>query len=226
MTTKNLGISKNISNTADNIIYRIDESVIPMANKEPIGSVSLEQLSRGISTPSVQSALDNLSSMVFTDVGGVAINTTGVSPAGSQQTTRATFSGTVNIRNPLGDIQATSSTTRTVNILGVYVNLLQGETADHVATKFADALTNLSTKQIAVDVVQQNTTSPTIVDFRHMDYSNHNFSKIYINGITVTFSVLSPAKYGYGDWFKIGQEDKTLGGNSSTITFHYYQRLS
>ena len=224
--SKSLGLSNNYSNTADAIEYRTDSKVIALANKNPVGALTLDQMARGFTSSNVQSAIDDLSSMSFMDVGGVQINTTGVSPAGVQQTTRATFSGAVAIEDPLSDVSATSSSTRIVNILGVSITLDQGETADHVATKFADALQIYSTKGIAVDTVQQNTTVPTIVDFRHLDYYNHYFDSIYINGITISFTILSPAKYGYGDWFKIGQEDKTFGDSSSTISFHYYQRLS
>ena len=224
--SKSLGLSNNYSNTADAIEYRTDGKVIALANKNPVGALTLDQMSRGFTSSNVQSAIDDLSSMSFMDVGGIQINTTGTSPAGVQQTTRATFSGVDAIQDPLSDVLPTSSTTRIVNILGMNVTLDQGETADHVATKFADALQVYSTNGVAVDTVQQNTTTPTIVDFRHLDYYNHYFDTIYVNGITVTFTILSPAKYGYGDWFKIGQEDKTFGDSSSTVTFHYYQRLS
>ena len=224
--SKSLGLSNNYSNTADAIEYRTDSKVIALANKNPVGALTLDQMARGFTSSNVQSAIDDLSSMCFMDVGGIQINTTGVSPAGVQQTTRATFSGTVSIEDPLSDVSATSSSTRIINILGVSITLDQGETADHVATKFADALQVYSTKGIAVDTVQQNTTVPTIVDFRHLDYYNHYFDSIYINGITISFTILSPAKYGYGDWFKIGQEDKTFGDSSTTVSFHYYQRLS
>lgn len=223
---KSLEISNNVTNEADGLIYRPDAEVITMANKNPIGSVTLDQISRGFENPSVQSAIDNLSSLVFMDIGAVQINTTGVSPAGVQQTTRSTFSGVVNINNPLSSSPPGTDKTRIVNILGMNITLEQGETADHVATKFTDALKIYSTKGIAVDTVQQNTSTPTIVDFRHLDYSNHYYDDIYVNGITVKFETLSPAKYGYGDWFKIGQEDKTLGGAKSAVTLHYYQRLS
>lgn len=224
--SKSLGLSNNYSNTADAIEYRTDSKVIALANKNPVGALTLDQMARGFTSSNVQSAIDDLSSMCFMDVGGVQINTTGISPAGVQQTTRATFSGTVSIEDPLSDVSATSSSTRIINILGVNITLDQGETADHVATKFADALQIYSQNGIAVDTVQQNTTTPTIVDFRHLDYYNHYFDSIYINGITISFTILSPAKYGYGDWFKIGQEDKTFGDASSTVSFHYYQRLS
>lgn len=224
--SKSLSLSSNYSNTADAIEYRVDSKVISLVSKNPIGALTLDQIARGYDTPSVQSALDNLSSMPWIDIGGVQTNTTGISPAGVQQTTRATFSGTVSIADPLSDETPTSTTTRIVSILGMNITIEQGETADSVATKFADELATYVTNGIALNSSQQNTTTPTIVDFEHIDYYNHYFDSVYVNGITVEFKILSPAKYGYGDWMKIGQEDKTFGDSSTTISLHYYQRLS
>lgn len=219
--SKSLSLSSNYLGTADGIDYRTDPKVISIAAVNPIGAVTLDQIARGVNTPNVQSAIDDLSSIAFTDVGGIQTNVTGISPAGVQQTTRATFSGVVNIQDPLYQVQPSS---RIVTILGIPVTIDQGETADDVATKFSTSLQTYATNGIAVSNVTQNTSSPILVDFTHLDSYNHYYDSVSINGITVDFTILSPAKYGYGDWLAIGQEDKTFSDN--TVTFHYFQRLS
>ena len=222
--SKALGISNNISNTADAIIYTVDTSVPVIANKNPIGAVSIDQIAKGFSNPSVQSAIEDIAAVSIQDIGTIVTNVTGTSPAGLQQTTRATFSGVVVIADPLSSDPITSTSSRIVEFLGIPITLIQGEDSDAIATKFSTALQVYATNSIGVDSVEQNQTTPSIIDFEHSDYNNHNYATEYNNGITVTYTVLSPAKYGYGNWLQIGQEDKTLG--SSTVTFHYFQRES
>ena len=170
----------------------------------------------GVWYPNIQAAIDDVRAMIPSDVGEVVTNVTGISPGKTQQITRAVFSGVVKLEDETSE--------EIVEILGVAVKLKNGDTAEIAAAKWLNILESMAADKIAIAAVFSSASTQNIVDITHLDYQNHTFETFKWNGITVNFSVLSPAKQGYGSWNFLGSEDKVFASN--TVRFHYFQRIS
>lgn len=215
--TKTREGAKVPSREANYLQFELDPEDISVGDQVPYGSVTLKQTQHGVWYPNIQAAIDDVRAMVPSDIGEVVTNVTGVIPGKSQQITRAAFSGVVKL-------EAGGTSEQIVEILGVPVKLKNGDTAELAAAKWLAVLESMVADKIAIAGVLSSASTQNIVDITHMDYQNHTFETFKWNGIVVNFSVLSPAKQGYGSWNLLGSEDKVFASN--TVRFHYFQRIS
>lgn len=214
--TKTREGAKVPSREANYLEFELDSSDISVGNKVPYGSTTLKQTEKGVWYPNIQAAIDDVRAMMPSNLNEVYSCTDGISPAPAKQLTRVNFTGVC---------QMTADTPDTIlEILGVPIQMVDGETAAQVAIKFTAKVEALVADNIAVDKVLNSSSSQNIVDITHIDYQNHKFEDITWNGITVSFSVLSPAKAGYGAWALMGSEDKTF--DSTVVRFYYFQRTA
>lgn len=214
--TKTREGAKVSSREANYLQFELDPEDISVGDQVPYGSVTLKQTQHGVWYPNIQAAIDDVRAMIPSDVGEVVTNVTGISPGKTQQITRAVFSGVVKLEDEV--------TEEIVEILGVAVKLKNGDTAEIAAAKWLNILESMVADKVAIAAVFSSASTQNIVDITHLDYQNHTFETFKWNGITVNFSVLSPAKQGYGSWNFLGSEDKVFASN--TVRFHYFQRIS
>lgn len=214
--TKTREGAKVPSREANYLQFELDPEDISVGDQVPYGSVTLKQTQHGVWYPNIQAAIDDVRAMIPSDVGEVVTNVTGISPGKTQQITRAVFSGVVKLEDETSE--------EIVEILGVAVKLKNGDTAEIAAAKWLNILESMVADKIAIATVFSSASTQNIVDITHLDYQNHTFETFKWNGITVNFSVLSPAKQGYGSWNFLGSEDKVFASN--TVRFHYFQRIS
>ncbi|HFG0932042.1 baseplate wedge subunit and tail pin [Klebsiella phage EI] len=214
--TKTREGAKVPSREANYLQFELDPEDISVGDQVPYGSVTLKQTQHGVWYPNIQAAIDDVRAMIPSDVGEVVTNVTGISPGKTQQITRAVFSGVVKLEDETSE--------EIVEILGVAVKLKNGDTAEIAAAKWLNILESMVADKIAIAAVFSSASTQNIVDITHLDYQNHTFETFKWNGITVNFSVLSPAKQGYGSWNFLGSEDKVFASN--TVRFHYFQRIS
>lgn len=200
--------------------YRIDPQNIAVGNKAPIGSLTFEQMDLGVWYPNTEAAINDLMSLQSAEIGTIICNDTGISPQPAQQITRATFSGVVSLE-PKEDGSVGDPVI--IHILGLPIRIANGDDFAAVATRWYDKVKELEAVGKVVQQVTQSPATPQYVDIIHLDYQNHNFETYKKYGLTVEFTVTSPAKAGYGQWDAIGNESKTFGAN--TFTFHYFRRM-
>ncbi|QOI66656.1 hypothetical protein [Erwinia phage FBB1] len=219
--TKTREGAKVSSRNADAIEYRQNLNNPLVGDTNDIGGIGNEQIEKGIWYPNVQSALEDLSSLILGNIGDVDINTTGTSPQGVQQLGNVKFSGTVAFIT-----EQTETTSKIVEIMGIPVTLESGETADQVAVKFVNAVKPYINDNKLFAQIEQMSSDPTTVEFRHIDYRDHTYTNQKMYGIEANFTLSSPARKGVGTWIKLGQEAKTFEGADDPVTLHYFKRLA
>lgn len=218
--TKTREGAKNFSRLTSHSQYIPDPLNIAVGNKAPIGSITFEQMEAGVDYSNAEAAINDLMSLFTKEIGEVICNTTGVSPQPEQQITRATFSGVIALESPE---TGGSPVPVIMNILGIPIQVANGDDAAAVATRWYLKVKELEAVGKVVQSVTQSSATPQFVDMVHLDYQNHTFNTFKLNGLTVDFTVTSPAKAGYGMWDAIGSESKTFGTNE--YTFHYFRRM-
>lgn len=226
ISTKTREGAKASSRKADYLEFRqhpaqSDNPVV--GNTNDLGGISTEQTTDGVWYPTVQAAIEDLSSMLQGNVGDVVINISGINPAGVQQLGTVTFTGTINIiqsdiDNPVNE--------RIIEVLGFPITVEQGETGDQVAVKFAAAVEPYILQSKVFAQCEQSSSDPTVVEFRHIDYRDHTYESTKKYGMQIDVVMTSPARKGIGAWTKLGQEAKTFEGADDPVTLHYFQRIS
>ncbi|WCZ66398.1 hypothetical protein [Yersinia phage MHG19] len=222
MISKTREGARVISREADYLEYRQSGGPV-VAGKQQLGSLTASQSSRGVMHPTVQSAIDDLASFVFTDINGVVMNTDGESPQGVQQVSQITITGTVEAPETLPG--ETPLTEVTIPILGFPFKYTVGDTAEQMATEVAKHIQTLVDTSTVFDFVQQSTETLNMIDIRFIDYQNHEFEDYTVNGITISVSTISKAKGGYGTWIKLGQKAEMFENATDPVTLHYYKRI-
>ncbi|AWD90307.1 baseplate wedge subunit [Erwinia phage Cronus] len=217
--------AKVYSREADYLEYRQDSDPL-IANTNDIGSVSTDQLELGVEYPTIQGAIQDLKTVAVGNIGDVKINTTGNMPGAVSQVGSVQFTGSVNIINTNYDPENPVELKQIITILGVPVEIIQGETADQVAVKFVAAAQEYETKGIVFTQIQQSSSDPTVVEFVHADYRVHSYTDFLKYGLTATFTVSSPPQNGQGSWVLLGQESKTFTGATDPVTLYYYKRYA
>lgn len=223
MISKTREGSKVVSREADYLEFRKSGSPV-VSGKQQIGSLTASQSSRGVMYPTVQSAIDDLSTFVFVDINSVLMNTDGESPEGVQQVSRMTISGTVTAPDVLPG--ETAATEVIIPVFGFPFKYNVGDSAEQVATEMARHIQTLVDDQKVFDFVQQSTESLDLIDIRFIDLQNHEFTDQTVHGITISVATTSKAKGGYGTWIKLGQKAETFEGATDPVTLHYYKRIA
>ena len=215
--SKNIHHAQNWSRNATNLEFNARQGNILVANTQPYGSATIDQVKNGVQYPNVQSALDDMPALFTLPINSIAINTDGISPAGVAQADTWTFSGIAASEGkaPGADM--------VVNTFGFSTIVKGGGTGDEVATKVKLTLDLAAQKGLAISQVTVGT-SLDILQVRYSDYQDHKLVAMTSNGITITPATVTPAKPGYGVWTKIGTEQKTMDASVGVVTFYYFRR--
>lgn len=214
--SKNLNSAQNWSREAGHIQFDTDSGIL-VANTNPIGSVSVEQIQKNVDYPNVQSAINDLHSLTILPINSVIINSDGVNPSGVSQVDEWAFSGVVAYEN------LPNGTPVKLNCFGFYCTVLVGDTADEAASKFRLALSTYVNQNIGISDSSVGGTL-NVTQITYADFKKHTLSPMTSVGITITPTTISTAKNGYGVWTRVGTELKTLDGSTGSITLYYFRR--
>lgn len=177
-----------------------------------IGSPTVDQLQLGVEFPNVQSAIDDLVQLYQTPINGVVIYTDDIkTPAGINMTERLVISG-----------EATSTVTY---VYGIPVPILVGDNHESVTTKALAVLNKYKDAGIAIRQVGKVAGSNSQLDVTFNDTNPHENYRYSNNGITIQGTTQSVAVPGYGTWSKIGEQDVTFTGGSTT-KLYYHKRVA
>lgn len=196
-------------------IHSISQANLPLAQisgTQKVGSVSVDQLGKGIDFPNVQSAIDDLTNLYQTPINGVVMYTDSAkTPAGISMIERLTVSG--------------ESTGTSVEVYGIKIAIGVGENQDLVTTKIIAELDKYKDKGIAFKSVTKTSGSNSKIDVQFLDTNPHDNFVFRGNGMTIVGTTETTAVPGYGTWSKIGEQDVKFGSEAAT-KLYYYKRIA
>lgn len=217
MKSKSQLLSQNWSDAAGFTKYNVLENSILVGNQLPIGSLSIDQSSSGFSEANVQDAIGDLAAAFELPLGSVLVNDTGISPGGIQQSDTIAFTGSVNAPGKnLGE-------TVNVNLYGIFVEAVQGDTSDEFTAKAKIVLDSLAFENKIFTSVEAPIAGQ--IQVQYIDYKPHTLKQYTSQGITVTQTVDSPPRVGYGSWERLGSQTLTLDGASDPVVLYYFKRV-
>ena len=196
-------------------ITELSQDNLPLAQiggTMKIGSPTVDQLQLGIDFPNAQSAIEDLVHLYQTPINGVVIYTDSTkTPAGASMIERLVVSG--------------ESTSTVTYVYGIPVPVTVGENQDSVTAKILAVLNKYKTAGIAIRDVKLVSGSNSQLDVTFNDTNPHENYRYSNNGITIQGSTQSAAVPGYGTWSKIGEQDVSFTGVSTT-KLYYYKRVA
>lgn len=208
------------SRLADFLEFTVDTGNYDVMNKQPYGSVTITQLAKGVDYANVQSAIEDIRGFSIHPINTVIINTDGVSPDGVSQSDQWEFSGLVE------DDNLAAGADVIILVYGFPVTVKVGNTAEEVANKVRLVLEDAVTADFVISKANVSATAGNILDVTYIDSQQHNLKPFITKGITVTPSLISPNKTGYGSWTRIGTKTETLDGMAQPLLLHYFKRLA
>ncbi|ANA49498.1 baseplate wedge subunit [Salmonella phage vB_SnwM_CGG4-1] len=206
------------SRYSDNIQFIPASANSDVMSKQPYGSLTISEYSKGIEFPNVQSAINDVRNFTIRPINSIEINTDGVSPEGVSQTDTWTFTGTV-VKPDGGTGDAI------ISVFGFPVTATVGDTAEEFTAKAKLVLEDAVLKNFIINTVSQGSTGAELT-VSYIDNQTHVLQPETHFGITVSSTIISPAKPGYGAWTRIGTKTETLEGSATPVLLHYFKRLA
>ncbi|ULA52399.1 baseplate wedge subunit and tail pin [Enterobacter phage vB-EclM_KMB19] len=207
------------SRNADFLQYEIAPDSIDVMNTQPIGSNTISQKYKGVDFPNVQSAIEDVRGFAILPIGTIVINDTGVSPEGIQQIDDWTFTGTVAVD---GKSEGESVL---VDVYGFMVPALIGDTDTEFAAKVKLVLEDAITAGDVISSVEVSTSAGNILNVKYIDNQEHILPSYSSCGVSISASIQSPSKVGYGSWDLIGRQSLTFDGATSPTVLQYFKRM-
>lgn len=217
--SKNITLAGNFSRSSEYHNFTPKPGNILVGNTQPYGSPTIDEIKLGVTYPNVHSAINDMAALFEQPINSVHICTDGVSPAGVQQTTSFKFTGTVTVTGKA------SGTDVIFDFFGFPVKVKVGDTGEIVSQKTKLVLDLAVSSGLAINEVVFGSTFDTL-QVKFNDCQPHVLSPEVNLGITVTPTIISPARPGYGVWIRLGTETKTLDGGSGSVVLHYFRRDS
>lgn len=205
------------SREADFLQYTMGTKEPIIGGKRTIGDANIDQLSKGVDYPNVQSAIDDLYSWVQQiPINGVIMMAEDAPPKAIQQVESITFGGMV--QNP--DPAITKATIHVYGFPFVFDNTTNASTVcEAVYNKFND----FATHEKYFDSVARKGVNGDILEVRFIDAVPHPATNETENGITKVGSIDVQAKSGYGDWVKLGSASLAV---TPAVTIYYFKRIA
>lgn len=217
--SKTTTLSQNVSRDSSYHAFTQELDSIIVGNSQPVGSVSIEQISKGVMYPNVQDAIGDAANIGILPLNSIVIMKDGVSPAGIHQVDNYIFSGKVN--DPNKGLQEEMQ----IVLYGIPVKVKNGDTAEQVALKAKLEFDVLVAKGIAFNFVNMGATN-NILEVGYLDFKKHTLPTYSVNGLSVAQTIVSPNKPGYGLWQRLGSVDVTFTGETNPTTLTYFQRYN
>lgn len=179
-----------------------------------IGNATLQDITKHVDFPTVQNAISDAAYVGRLNQNSIIINTDNTDPGGSPQIDTLVFSGLVSSPNA-GDLAV-------LDIFGRRVSVPDGSSATAVRDATLAMLLDFESKDLYVrDVVQLGTDT---INFSYRDMRDHTPEPWVQYGMTMGWTVGSPARYGYGYWNMFLSEDKTAN-DTSVVKLYYWKRI-
>lgn len=189
-------------------------------SRQPYGSVTISQLVKGVEYPNAQSAIDDIRGFAVRAINTIEINDDGISPEGISQIDQWAFDGAVE------DDTLTAGDEVVISVFGFSVKALVGDTGEEFAAKVKLVLEDAITASYVISAVEVSSSAGNILNVTYADNQQHNLVGSSFKGITITPTILSPAKAGYGAWVRIGTKTETLDGSATPVILHYFKRIA
>lgn len=217
--SKTVTLSQNVSKDSSFHEYTIEEGSIIVGNNQPVGSVSIEQIAKGVEYPNVQDAIGDAATLGMLPINAVVTVADGISPAGIHQVDNIVFSGTVN--DPNKGLQEQMQ----IVIFGIPVTIKNGDTAEQVAMAAKIQFEMYMSRGLAFDFVNMGATN-NILEIGYLDFKKHVLTPYVVNGLSITQNIINPNKFGYGLWQRLGSQNITFEGTTDPVTLTYFQRYN
>ena len=217
--SKNIKLAENTSRQSEYHNFTTKPGNILVGNTQPYGSPTIDEVRMGVDYPNVHSAINDMAALFEMPVNTVMISTDGVSPAGVQQTTSFKFTGAVVFtgKNTGDDV--------IYDFYGFPVKVKVGDTGEVVSQKAKLVLDLAVSSGIAINEVVFGSSFDTL-QVKFNDCQQHILEPVLSLGITVTPTIISPSRPGYGVWIRMGTQTITLDGGTGSTVLHYFRRDS
>ncbi|EQA7786697.1 hypothetical protein ACX818_001282 [Acinetobacter baumannii] len=219
MISKNLSLTHNTSRDSVTHEFTTQRDNIIVGNIQPYGSPNISCTARGVLYPNVQAAVDDLASLYEMPINTVVITDDGVSPAGRQQQDEFKFTGLVAASGK------TAGQDVNFNFLGFNIVAKVGETGEEVAAKVKAQLEIAMSNKFVINRVNFGSTND-VLQVMYNDCQTHIIDDFAEYGIRISQTILSPARPGYGTWFKLGTQTIQLDGSAKPTVLYYFKRTS
>lgn len=217
--SKTVTLSQNVSRDSSFLEYTVEEGSIIIGNNQPVGSVSIEQIAKGVEYPNVQDAIGDAATLGILPINAVVITTDEISPAGIHQVDNIVFSGKVN--DPNKGLQEEMQ----IVIFGIPVTIKNGYTAEQVAMAAKIQFEIYMAAGKAFNFVNMGATN-NILEIGYLDFKKHVLEPYVVNGLSITQTIVNPNKPGYGLWQVMGNQKITFEGTSDPVTLTYFRRYN
>lgn len=193
-----------------------------VANTRPVGGLNVSQTTQGVFYPTVQGAIDDLTGRCDLPINSIIMNTDGITPGFKLQSDQIKFEGTVT-----SDVGVAGDDI-IIHVFGYPLTVLIGDTAEQVAAKAQALINTLVLKNECFTSCDINTSDASVLNITYNDYQSHVIESKTELGITISQTIVSPSKPGYGVWNQQGTADIVLTGGSvnGTLTVYYFKRVS
>lgn len=215
--SKNITLAENFSRDAVHHAFAPKVGDITVGNTQPYGSATISSLALGVKYPNVQSAVDDLAALYTASIGAVHISEDGSNPAGSSQVDEFKFTGRIVDPTKLAGAPLNFS------FYGFNVVVAVGDTGEEVAAKVKLILDQATTSNFIINNVNFGGTLDTL-QIKYNDNQQHVLPQLLQLGVGIKQTTISPAKFGYGVWTRIGTQTLTLDGATAPVTLYYFKR--
>ena len=212
--------AKNNFREADYHEFDIGTKAPLIGGKRTIGGANVDQTRNGVTYPNVQSAIDDLYTLVEQiQVNGVYTTTADEPPIAIQQVSSITFSGTMSSADP-------SQTKAVIHVFGFpfVFDVSNTVNASQVCETVYNKFTDFVAKEQYFDSVARKGVNGDILEVRFIDAVPHPAKTYTENGITLTETIDVKARSGYGSWTKLGSAP--LSGVTPAVTVYYFKRIA
>lgn len=215
--SKNINLANNWSKKTVRSEFITKPGNIIVGNNQPYGSPNIESVQNGVDYPNAQAAIDDMAALFILPVNTVIITNDGISPGGASQQDEFKFVGNVT------DSALDPGTDVVFNFLGFDVIVKVGDSPEEVAAKVKLVLDVAVSDRFVINRVNAGATLD-ILQITYNDYQRHVIKPYISQGVSVTQSILSPARSGYGIWSRLGTQTITLDGAVGSTVLTYFKR--
>ncbi|WZB37632.1 baseplate wedge protein [Erwinia phage COW86c] len=199
--------------------YETAADSIDVMNTQPLGSNTISQKYQGVDYPNVQSAIEDIRGFAILPIGSIVINDTGTSPEGIQQIDDWTFTGEVAVEGKAAGDDVL------VDVYGFMVPAKVGDTDTEFAAKVKTVLEAAITAGEIISSVEVSSSAGNILNVKYIDNQEHILPAYSSCGVSISASIQSPSKVGYGAWDLIGRQSLTFDGATSPTVLQYFKRM-
>lgn len=192
---------------------------IDVMSSQPVGSVTISQLSEGVEYSNVQAAINDVHAFSILAVNSIVVNTDGVSPEGQSQIDNWIFEGTVTNNDG-------TSEDCVVNVYGLHVKAKVGDNAEEFTAKVKLSIADVVSKRMAIKEYTDHSTDGNKIQVTYIDNQPHTLKSYSSNGIKIRSELVSPSKPGYGNWMRIGSQTIKFDGKDEPTILYYFKRTA